>query len=100
MNCYIYLVHDSVVNVPYYVLDDFELLKEFSSGLENILRENIFLSIDPQIWESFLSRVQNLSQVAQRSLFIQYLVSFTELLSVFPGGTKSLESFTKSFDLI
>ena len=70
MNCYIYLVHDSIINVSDYVLDYFELLKEFSSSFKNILWENIFLAIDPQIWESFLGRVQNLSQVAQRSLFV------------------------------
>ena len=70
MDCYIYLVHNPVIDVPNYVLNYFELLEKFSSSLENILRENVFLSIDPKIRETLLGRVQNLSQVAQRSFFV------------------------------
>lgn len=43
----IYFVHYPIVDVSNYVLNDFELLKQFSTSFKDILREYIFLTIDP-----------------------------------------------------
>ena len=46
--------HDALVDVSDYLLYDFKLLEQFATGLQDILRENILLAVDPQIRESFL----------------------------------------------
>lgn len=49
------LFHYPLINVPYYLLNYFELLKQFTARLQDILREYVFFTVDPQIWKSFLS---------------------------------------------
>ena len=96
----IHLFHDPLINVSYNLLNDFELFEKLATSFQNILRKDIFLTIDPKVRESFLSSVQDLSQIAKRPLLIQYLVCFRELLTVFPCGTDGLESFAKALNLV
>jgi hypothetical protein len=42
-------------------LDKTELLEEFTTCFEDFLREDIFLTVDPEIGETFLCRVEYLS---------------------------------------
>lgn len=46
---------DAFVKVPNDVLYHSELLKELSPCVKDLVREDILLTIDPQIRESFLS---------------------------------------------
>ena len=62
--------------------------------------EDIFLSIDPQVRESFLCRVEDLCKVAQTSLLVENFVGFAKLLAVGPGCTVCLENLTQSLDLV
>ena len=50
---------DALIQVPDDVLDHSKLLEELSPCVKNFMREDVLLSIDPQIRESFLGRVQN-----------------------------------------
>jgi hypothetical protein len=61
------------------------------------LRENVFLSIHPQIGESLLGGVKDLSEITERSFVVQHLVCLGELIAILPAGTLSLEGFTESF---
>lgn len=98
--CNVHLFHDPLVDVPNDLLNDLELLEKFAASLQDILRENVFFAIHPQVRESFLSRVQYLGQVAQGALLIKNLIGFGELLSVFPCCTDGLEAFAESFNLV
>jgi len=57
LNCYVHFLHDSFVDVSDYLLDHFELLEKFSARFQNILGENVFLAVYPEVRESFLSGV-------------------------------------------
>ena len=100
LDCDVYLLHNTLIDVSDDLLDHLELLEKFSSSFQNILGENIFFSIHPKVWKSFLSWVEDLSKVAKASLFVKHLVSFWELLSVLSWGTHSFKPFAKSLDLI
>lgn len=64
------------------------------------MRENIFLAINPEVREAFLSGVKNLSKITEASFLIQNFVSFAKLLSVVSGRTISFKNFAKSLDLV
>lgn len=96
----VHLLHNAFIDVPYYLLDYFELLEQFATSLQDILRKYVLLTIDPEIWKTFLGRVKYLCQVAQRSLFIQYLVSFRELFTILPRGTDGFEFLAEPFYLV
>ena len=64
LNGNVYFFHNPFVDVPYDLLNHFELLKQLFTGLEDVLGEDILLAVDPEVWESFLRRVKNLSEVA------------------------------------
>ena len=96
----VHLFHDSLVDVPNDLLNHLELLEQFAPSLQDILRENIFFPIHPQVRKSFLSRVKYLGQVAQGALLVENLVCFGELLTVFPGCADGLEAFAESLDLV
>ena len=57
------LIHYPVVDIPDHVLDDFELLEQFLAGVEHIVTEDIFLTVNPQVREAFLRAVQYLGQI-------------------------------------
>jgi hypothetical protein len=96
----VHLFHDSLVDVPDDLLNHLELLEKFSTSLQDILRENVFFPIHPQVRKSFLSRVQYLGQVAQGALLIENLIGFGELLSVFPCRADGLEAFAEALNLV
>lgn len=56
--------NDSLVEISNYVLNHAEELKQFPTSIKYFVRKHILLSVYPQVRESFLSRIQNLSQVA------------------------------------
>lgn len=57
------LLHYSFIDVSYYLLNNFELLEKFAASFQDILGENVLLSIDPKVWESFLGGIKNLGKV-------------------------------------
>ena len=94
LNCDIHCVfYNSLIEVPDYVLYYAELLEELAACIEHFMGEDIFLSIDPQVRESFLCRVEDLCKVAQTSLFIQYLVRLRELFTVVTCCTICFKNF-------
>jgi hypothetical protein len=38
--------------------------------IEHLVGENILLSVDPEVWESFLSRVEDFSEVTEAALLV------------------------------
>jgi len=52
---------DALIEATNYVLDHSELLEQFSASIKNFMTEDILLAVDPQVRESFLGGVQNLS---------------------------------------
>ena len=63
LNRDVYFFHYAFVDVPYYLLDDFELLEQFATGLQNILGEHVFFAIYPKVGKALLSRVEDLRQI-------------------------------------
>lgn len=59
------LIHDTVIDVSDDGLDDLELLEEFATGVQNVLREDVLFAVDPEVREALLRRVKYLRQVAQ-----------------------------------
>ena len=57
------LLHYSFIDVSYYLLNNFELLEKFSASFQDILGENVLLSVDPEVRESFLGGIKNLGKV-------------------------------------
>lgn len=101
LNSYIYIVfYDAFVDVANNRLDYTELLEKFSSCVEHLLTEYILLAIHPQIGETFLSGVENLSKVAEGTLFVQDFVGFGKLISVVSWGAVAFIDFTKAFHLV
>ena len=92
LNCDVHLLHDSLINVSYYLLDHFELLEQFATGFEHILGKDVFLTVHPEVGESFLGGVKNFSEVAKASFFVENFVSFGKLLPVLSCGAHRLES--------
>ena len=70
------VLNNTFVQIPDDVLDHSELLKELAARVKDFMGEDILLTIYPQIRESFLGRVEDLSQIAQTSFFVEHLVSF------------------------
>ena len=48
------ILDDTLINISNYALNDAELLKQLSSGIKNLLGENILFSVYPKIGETFL----------------------------------------------
>ena len=60
LNRYVDIVfYDTLVNIPNDALNDAELLKQLATRIQNLLREHVLLTVDPEIRESLLSRVEN-----------------------------------------
>ena len=51
---------DALVETADDVLDHSELLKQLSASVKNLMTEDVLLTVDPQVRESFLGGVQNL----------------------------------------
>ena len=94
------ILDDTLVETAYDVLDHSELLKQFSTGVEDLMTENVLFTVYPQIREPFLGGVQNLSQIAQTTLLIEHLVCLAELVAVVASGTVCLENFAESLYLV
>ena len=60
----VHFLHDALVDISDDLLDHFELLKQFSSGFQHILRENILFAVDPEVGESFLSGIEDFCEIA------------------------------------
>jgi hypothetical protein len=70
------ILNDAIVHLANEVLDETKLLKKLSPGLQNLWTEDVLLTVDPKVRKAFLGRVQNLSEIAQRPLFIEHFVGF------------------------
>ena len=64
------------------------------------MREHVLLTVDPEIGEAFLCRVENLGQVAQTAFLVEHFVGLAELLSVVASSAIGLEDFAEALDLI
>ncbi len=51
------VLYDSLVDVSNNALNDSELLKKLAACIQNLLRKNVFLPVDPQIGEPLLRRI-------------------------------------------
>jgi len=101
LNRYVDIVfYDALVNIPNDALDDAELLKQLATSVQNLLREHVLFTVDPEVRESLLSGVEDFSEVAQCTLFVEYFVSFGELFTVVPRGATGLVDLAESFNLI
>lgn len=101
LNGYVDIIFNySLIDVSNDTLNDAELLEQLTTGIEHFLGENVLLSIYPQIGEAFLSRIQDFSEIAQCTLFVENLVRFRKLLSVVPWGAASLINLAKPFNLV
>jgi hypothetical protein len=96
----VYLLHDALVDVSYDLLNHLELLEQFASSFKNVLRENVFLTVYPEIGESFLSGVEDLSEVAKASLLVENFVGLRKLFSILSGGAHGFEPFAKPLNLV
>ena len=48
------IFYDALVQVADYVLDDTKLLEKLTARIQNFMRENVFFTVYPEIWESLL----------------------------------------------
>ena len=62
--------------------------------------EDVLLAIYPEIRETFLSGVKNLSEVAKTSFFVENFVSFAKLLAIGPRSAVGFEYFAQSLNLV
>lgn len=81
-------------------LYDAELLEQLAPGIEHFLREYVLLSVHPQIGEALLSGIQDFSEVAQRTLFIEDFIGFRKLLSVVSRGAARFVNLAEPFNLV
>jgi hypothetical protein len=57
-NCNIHgIFNDTLVETTYDILDHSELLKQFSTGVEDLMTENVLFTVYPQIREPLLGGV-------------------------------------------
>jgi hypothetical protein len=96
----IIVFYDPFVQGSDHILDDSKLVEKFTTSIQHLVRENVLFSVHPKVGESFLSRVENFSQVAKCSFLVENFVSFTELVSVVSSLEISLEYFAQSLNLI
>ena len=68
--------------------------------VKHFVAENILLSVNPEVGESFLSGVQDFCQITEAAFLVKHLVGLGELLTVVPGCAICLEVLAKSLDLI
>ena len=101
LNGYVDIIFDySLIYMSNDALNYTELLKQLTTGIENLLREDILFTVHPQIWKSLLGRIENLSQVAQSAFFVKNFVRFGELFTIVSRSATCFVDFAKPFDLI
>jgi len=62
LHSYVYCVlYYSLVDIPYYILNHSELLKQFSPSIKYFLRKNVLFPIDPKVRKALLSGIQYFS---------------------------------------
>ena len=64
------------------------------------MREDVLLTVDPEIGEAFLCRVENLGQVAQTAFLVEHFVGLGELFTVGARCAVSLEHLAEALNLI
>ena len=83
------------------IFDSNEKLIQMLATFDHFFRKNVFLSIDPEVWEAFLCAVQDFSKVADVFVFallVKNFVGIAELLTVLPVGCRYLKDGDKPFD--
>jgi hypothetical protein len=58
------ILNYSLINVSNHALNYSELLEKFPSSVQDLLRENVFFSVYPQVWETLLCGVKYFSEIA------------------------------------
>ena len=53
-----------------------KVVEQISPGLNDLFREHIFLSVDPEVGEAFLGGIEDLGEVAEGALLVEDLVGF------------------------
>ena len=94
------VLNNSLVQGSDHILHHPKLVKQLATSLQHLVTKDVLLTIDPQVGESLLSRVQYFGQVAQSTLLVQHLVRFRKLVTVAPSCTLCLEYFAEALDLV
>jgi hypothetical protein len=76
-----------------------KVVEQISPGLNDLFREHIFLSVDPEVRESLLGRVQYLRQIAQLPFLVEHFVSVTEFLAILAVLTFSFDTLAELLDM-
>lgn len=91
---------DSLVKSSDYILNNSELVEEFATRVQHLVRKHVLLAVHPQVREAFLRRVEDLCEVAEGAFFVQHFVRFAELVSVVTSLEIGLEHFAQSLNLV
>ena len=62
--------------------------------------EDVLLTVDPEVGETFLGRVENFGQVAKTAFLVEDFVGLRELLSVGAWCAVGFEDFAQPFYLV
>jgi len=76
-----------------------KVVEQISPGLNDLFREHIFLSVDPEVRKSLLGRVQDLRQIAQLSFLVEHFVSVTEFLAILAILTFGFDTLAEFLDM-
>jgi len=76
-----------------------KVVEQISPCLNDLFRQHIFLSVDPEVRESLLGRVQYLRQIAQLPFLVEHFVSVTEFLAILAVLTFSFDTLAELLDM-
>ena len=88
-----------MVCILYLVENLTKVVEKIPSSLYDLFREHIFFSVDPEVREGLLGRVQDLSQIAQLSFLVEHFVGVTEFLSILSILTFGFDTLAELFDM-
>lgn len=92
--------YDSLIYVSNHTLNYSELLEKFSAGIQDFLRENVLLSINPEVGEPLLCGIKDLREVAEGAFLVEYFVSFRKLFSIVSWGAACFVNLAQAFHLV
>ena len=70
------VLDNALVEVPDDVLNHSKLLEQLPSSVKDLVGEDVFLAVNPQVGESFLGRVEYLGQIAESAFLVKHFVCF------------------------
>lgn len=76
-----------------------KVVEKIPPSLNDLFREHIFLSVDPEVGEGLLGRVQYLCQIAQLSFLVEDFVGVTEFLAILSVLTFGFDTLAELFNM-